>query len=122
MAELAGLAIGGLPVVLWSLEKYHDPVKSYWRYDQALSTLRDNIFLQQEQLSKTLKNIGLYEPSLEDLEEYLRIHYPNKCTEYMSTIGNMAAIIKQLMDKLDIDIHGKVWMQFHSLNAIESLD
>ncbi|KAF7505309.1 hypothetical protein GJ744_001012 [Endocarpon pusillum] len=107
MAELAGLALGGLPIVLWSLEKYHDPVRSCWRYDETLSSLRDNIFIQQEQLFKTMKNIGLHEPSLEDLEEYLRIQHPNKCTEYISIVGHMGDIIKKLMEKLDIDIKGK---------------
>lgn len=108
MAEIAGLALAGLPIVIWCLEKYRDPVRSYSRYNDTLSTIRDNIFVQQQQLSKTLNNIGLHEPSLEDLEDYLRIQHPNRYTEYISIFGHMGATIEKVMGKLDIDIQGKV--------------
>jgi len=94
--------------VIWALEKYHDPVKSYWRYDETLSTLRDNLFVQKEQLAITMKNIGLREPDLQKFDGFITRKFPNQRAEYLSIIGHMDGIVKELMDKLDIDIHGKV--------------
>ena len=112
MTEVAGLVLGGIPLVLRALDKYRDPVKDYLRYDSTLATLRDNIFIQQQQLNITLGNIGLYQPGLEELEDHLQSKYPGKQTEFMSIIGHMDRIIKKLMDNLDIDANGKVRKAF----------
>ena len=114
MAEaVLGLVLGGIPLVLWALGKYHDPVKDYWKYDLTLSTLRDNIFVQQEQLNITLANIGLHRPTPDELEQHLRSTYPHKYKEFMSIIGHMDGVIKKLMNSLDIDVNGKVRKAFY---------
>ena len=105
---IAGLVLGGIPIALWALEKYHDPVKSYWKYDMTLSTLRDNIFVQQQQLHITLRLIGLNQPSINELRECLEEKYPNNYEEYLSIIKHMDEITKGLLDKLEIDMDGKV--------------
>jgi hypothetical protein len=105
---IAGLVLGGILIVIWALEKYHDPVKSFWKYDDTLSTLRDNLFVQKEQLAVTMKNIGLYEPTAQEFEEFVTRKFPNQRAEYISIMKHMDDIVKDLMDKLDIDIHGKV--------------
>jgi hypothetical protein len=76
MAEIAGVVLGGIPIVLLALEKYHDRVKSYWKYEGVLSTLRNNIFVQQQQLRITLSLIGLNQPSVAELQECLKEKYP----------------------------------------------
>jgi hypothetical protein len=105
---IAGLVLGGIPIALWALEKYHDPVKSYWKYDMTLSTLRDNIFVQQQQLRITLRLIGLNQPSINELRECLKEKYPNHYREFLSIIKHMDEITKSLLDKLEIDMDGRV--------------
>ena len=105
---IAGLVLGGIPIALWALEKYHDPVKSYWKYDMTLSTLRDNIFVQQQQLQITLRLIGLNQPSIVELRECLEEKYPDKHKEFLSIIGHMEELTKGLLDKLEIDMDGRV--------------
>ena len=105
---IAGLVLGGIPIALWALEKYHDPVKSYWKYDMTLSTLRDNIFVQQQQLHITLRLIGLNQPTINELRECLEEKYPNHYREFLSIIKHMDEITKDLLDKLEIDIDGRV--------------
>lgn len=108
MAEIPGIVLGGIPVVLWALDRYHEPVKSYLKYDITLSTLRSNIFMQQQQLHLTLGLIGLKEPSVRELRECLEEKYPDQHMEYMSVIENMDRIIKGLLDKLEVDMDRKV--------------
>ena len=105
---IAGLVLGGIPIALWALEKYHDPVKSYWKYDMTLSTLRDNIFVQQQQLHITLRLIGLNQPTINELRECLEEKYPNQYREFLSIIKHMDEITKGLLDKLGIDMDGRV--------------
>jgi hypothetical protein len=108
MAELAGVVLGGIPIVLWALKEYHDPVKSYRKYDMTLSTLRDNIFVQQQQLRSTFGLIGLGQPSVDELRECLEEKYPSQQKEFLSIIRRMDKIINDLLHKLDVDMNGKV--------------
>lgn len=108
MAEIAGLVIGGIPLVLKALEYYHEPVRDYWRYDSTLGTIRSNIFIQQEQLDVTLSKLGLDRLTPSQLEQHLKQQFPGKYSEYMTIFGRMGMIVKNMMDKLDIDIQGKV--------------
>jgi hypothetical protein len=108
MAEITGLVLGGIPLVLWALEQYHEPVKSYYKYDMTLSTLRNNIFVQQQQLHITLGLIGLDKPNITELRECIEEKYPSQRTEFLSIIGHMDKITKGLLDKLEIDMNGKV--------------
>ncbi|OCL12217.1 hypothetical protein AOQ84DRAFT_386279 [Glonium stellatum] len=104
---IAGLVLGGIPIALWALEKYQDPVKSYFKYDMTLSTLRDNIFVQKQQLYVTFDLIGLSQPTIEELRVCLEEKYPNQHREFLSIIGHMEEITKNLLDKLQIDMNGK---------------
>jgi hypothetical protein len=100
MADLiAGLVLGGIPILIWAVEKYHDPVKDYWRYDETLSTLRDNLFVQEKQLSITLENIGLQDPSPEEFEAFISHRFSGQRTEYLSIVAHMDDIVKGLMKK-----------------------
>jgi hypothetical protein len=115
MAEVAGIVLGGIPVALWALQRYHDAAKSYRnfrKYDMTLSTLRDNIFVQQQQLHITIGLIGLDQPSINELQERIQESYPRQQREIISIIGHMDQIIRGLLDKLEIDMDGKVSMIF----------
>jgi len=108
MAELAGVVLGGIPIILWALQQYHDPVKSYRKYDMTLSTLRNNIFVQQQQLRATFSLIGLGQPSIDELRECLEEKYPYQREEFLAIIEHMDKIINDLLYKLEIDMNGKV--------------
>jgi hypothetical protein len=109
--EVTGVVLGGIPIILWALENYRvalNPAKDYWRYDSTLSIIKMNIFAQQEQLKVTLNNIGLQDASLTEVERHLRVRSPEKCDAFMNILGHMDKIVQRLMDKLDIDLQGKV--------------
>lgn len=108
MAEIAGVVLGGIPIALLALERYHDPVKSYWKYDTTLSTLRSNIFVQQQQLLITLGLLGLEQPGFNEIAECLKDKYPSQHKEILSIVARMDKITKNLLDKLEIDTNGKV--------------
>ncbi len=111
--EVAGLVLGGIPLVLYALDNYHrclNPAKDYWKYDSTLKIIRMNVFIQQEQLKVTLRNcVGLEKPSQKELQERLLQLYPRaKCQEFLNIILHMEHIVQKLMDTLEIDSMGKV--------------
>jgi hypothetical protein len=67
-----------------------------------------NVFIQQEQLDTTLRNIGLSKPTAEELHVHLKSSYPNKADEFINILSHMDGLVQKLMDKLDVDTRGKV--------------
>lgn len=67
------------------------------------------MFVQQEQLDMTLRDIGLVKPTRAELEEHLSTRYSKpECAHFLEIIDHMEAAVHKTMDKLDIDIEGKV--------------
>lgn len=111
MAEVAGLVLGGVPLVLYAVDNYQewfDRGRKYVRYGELLQDIKDDIFIQQEQLCLTFELLGLYEPDYKELGERLQALYPGKYTQFMRIIRRMEAAVVQLMSKLEIDAKGKV--------------
>lgn len=110
--EVTGVVLGGIPLVIWALENYRkalDPAKDYWRYDATLQTIETNMFIQKEQLEVTLSNAGLPQgATLEVIEQELRRRTPEKCDKFVQIIKNMEGIVEKILDKLEVDSHGKV--------------
>lgn len=109
--EVAGVVLGGIPLVLYALDNYHrawNPAKDYWQWGSTISTIRMNIFLQKQQLDTTLSNLGLHDPTRIELEERLRQQYPDKFEMFMQIIDAMEENVANLMEMLDIDAKGKV--------------
>ncbi len=110
--EVAGLVLGGIPLILYAFDNYKrclEPGKNYWRYESTLKMIRSHMFVQQEQLDVTLRNIGLVNPTRVELEQHLNgLYSKSKCGEFIAIIDNMEAIVRKTMDKLDIDMEGKV--------------
>ncbi|KAH7149896.1 hypothetical protein B0J13DRAFT_549043 [Dactylonectria estremocensis] len=109
--EVAGVVLGGIPLLLYALDNYKrclEPGKDYWRYASTLCAIRSHVFVQQEQLDVTLRNIGLVKPTRTELEQHLRELYPkSKCSEFLSIVDNMEKTVGHMMEKLDIDADGK---------------
>lgn len=101
--EVTGIVLGGIPLILWALENYRmalNPAKDYWRYDSTLSTIKMNIFVQQEQLNVTLYNIGLQGASLTKIKRHLRMQSREKCDAFLNILGHMDKIVQNFMDSL----------------------
>ncbi|KAK4458665.1 hypothetical protein QBC42DRAFT_276307 [Cladorrhinum samala] len=110
MAELAGLVLGGLPIVLYAIDNYHRCLQAttdYWRYESTLKLIRSHVFVQQQQLQITLRSIGLVDPTPSELEEHLRHRYPDKFATFADIISRMERLLVKLLDKLDVDVQGK---------------
>ncbi|KAL9616955.1 MAG: hypothetical protein Q9160_008225 [Pyrenula sp. 1 TL-2023] len=124
MAEVTGLVLGGIPVVLWALEQYRESVKSYWKYEESIMTLRDQLFVQREQLQATLNRLGLHGPSNDELQRILALIYPDdpeKRSIFLSIIRKMDLIILDLMQKLEINQGGQAREQFDSPDFIQEI-
>lgn len=109
--EVAGVVLGGIPLVLYALDNYHrawNPAKDILQWGSTISTIQMNIFLQKQQLDTTLSNLGLHDPTRIELEERLRQHYPDKFEMFMQIIDAMEDNVANLMEMLDIDAKGKV--------------
>jgi hypothetical protein len=77
MAEIAGLVLGTLPLVIWALEKYAEPFEFYNKYRITIETQRDNLVMQNLQLRATLAEIGLSDESTkEELVQCFQAKYP----------------------------------------------
>lgn len=116
MAEVAGLVLGGIPIVIWALEKYAEPFEVFHHYRISIETFRTHLVLQNHQLRTTLSNIGLgNEPKPEELRECFNTKFPDISRELMFTVQRMDDIAAGLMKSLDVDVDNKVKSQTRSL-------
>jgi hypothetical protein len=110
MAEVAGLVLGGIPIAIWALEKYAEPLEAFHNYRTSIETLHTNLTLQNRQLQITLANIGLGgEPSIEELQECFKTKFPSISNELLFTVQRMDRITAALLKDLKVDGKGKVW-------------
>ncbi|KAL2675693.1 hypothetical protein Neosp_011883 [[Neocosmospora] mangrovei] len=107
MAEAAGLALGGIPIAIWALEKYAEPFDAHQNYWIAIQTLRADLTMQKSQLMITLHNIGLENPSMDELQECLCAKFPSIYQDLVIIIKAMDERASKLLGDLDIDFNGK---------------
>lgn len=112
MAEVAGLVLGGIPIAIWALEKYAEPFETHQNYYVAIQTLRADLTMQKSQLEITLRNIGLENPSVDELQECLGAKFPGIHQDLIVIIKAMDERTSKLLRDLDIDINGKVSIFF----------
>src|SRR6186713_147679 len=97
--EVAGVVLGAVPLILYALEHYEriwDPVKQVWRWEETVQTVKNQIFIQKEQLDTTLKSLGLSNPTMADVEYALQIHHPRQCEHFMRIIRAMDNLINNI--------------------------
>ncbi|RYP69215.1 hypothetical protein DL769_005330 [Monosporascus sp. CRB-8-3] len=107
MAEVAGLVLSGIPIAIWALEKYAEPFEIYWKYHIEISTFRADLALQKRQLQLTLFNVGLDQPSMDELKECFDTKFPDIARDLTVTVQRMDEITRELLKNLNIDIDGK---------------
>ncbi|RYP55837.1 hypothetical protein DL771_012304 [Monosporascus sp. 5C6A] len=107
MAEVAGLVLGGIPIAIWALEKYAEPFEVYRKYHIEISTLRADLALQKRQLQLTLSNVGLDQPSTDELKECFNTKFPDIARDLTVILQRMDEITGELLKNLNIDIDGK---------------
>lgn len=108
MAEIAGLVLGGLPIAIWALEKYVEPLQAFHNYRTSIETFRTNLILQNRQLQTTLCNLGLDEPSREELRKCFDTKFSSISHELIFIVQRMDDVTAGLLKSLDIDVNGKV--------------
>ena len=105
--EVAGVVLGGIPLVIAALENYRTCATffdDYTHHEALLDRKRNYLWLQQEQLEATLRSIG-FETSthedefavhpLEEITAHLREaypHYPSKSEKFVTIIQYMSKV------------------------------
>lgn len=116
--EVAGVVLGAVPLILHALDNYGkvwDPVKQAWRWEETFQTIRNQIFLQKEQLDTTLETLGLADATMAEVEYALQIHHPLQCKQFMRIICEMDGPISDISSCLYPDADGPVrWNELRS--------
>ncbi|KAJ5519016.1 hypothetical protein N7453_001438 [Penicillium expansum] len=109
MAEIASLVLGGLPIAIWALEKYMEPLQAFHNYRTSIETFRTNLILQNRQLQTTLCNLRLdNEPSREELRKFFDTKFSSISHELIFIVQRMDDVTAGLLKSLDINVNGKV--------------
>lgn len=108
MAEIAGLVLGGIPIAIWALDKYAEPLETYHHYRTTISTIRTDLDLQRIQFEATLRSVGLQNPSPVEIQECLEGKFPGTHQVLIDIIKAMDERMSKLLGDLEIDINGKV--------------
>ncbi|KAL7947000.1 hypothetical protein V8C42DRAFT_319385 [Trichoderma barbatum] len=112
MAEVIGIALSVLPIIIWALEKYSEPFDAYSDYHNAISTLQANLQIQRMHLEATFQSIGLRHPTPRELHECLRQKFPQNHSEILFIVQQMDDTMVRLMENLQVDMSRKpLWTQ-----------
>jgi hypothetical protein len=109
--EVAGVVLGAVPIVLYALDNYKralGPATRFWRWKDTIQDIVDNVTLHQEHLNTTLRNMGLQNPTMAQVEAVLQVRRPEKCHYFMSILRSMDSLMNELLDSLEVDLGGQV--------------
>jgi hypothetical protein len=130
--EVAGFILAAIPLVISAIEHYRDgldPLIEYSHYDRTLKGLRTRLRIQHNLFEGTLTRLLIsdlspseaqsilaaidapYQTSLwrnPEIERQLQRRLGKQYETFMDVVCEMDAVMKKLMDKLDIDMQGKV--------------
>jgi hypothetical protein len=109
--EVAGVVLGAVPIVLYALDNYKralGPATRFWRWEDTIQDIIDNVTLHQEHLNTTLRNMGLHNPNMAQIEAVLQVRRPDKCHYFISILRNMEGQMNELLDRLEVDLDGQV--------------
>lgn len=126
--EVAGVVLGALPLVISALEHYADGVntaKRYWRYKTELRSLILSVNTEQtifentleqlltgivriEQMDQLLSNPAGQLWHQADAETRLQERLAGAYDTYVKNVRGMDVALQTMMNKLALDIDGKV--------------
>ncbi|KAL7815595.1 hypothetical protein V8C26DRAFT_402140 [Trichoderma gracile] len=107
MAEAVGIALSVLPIVIWALEKYSEPLDAYSDYHRAIGTLQANLQIQRMHLEATMQGIGLRHPTPRELADCLRQRFPSNHREIAFIVRQMDEMMLGMMEGLQVDMSRK---------------
>ena len=105
--EVAGVALGAIPIAIWALEKYQEPLTAYCDYDMTIRMLKADLEVQKQLLDQTLEGIGLHDTSREEAKERLKVKFPRLHEDLLVIISHMNDLTFKLLKKLKVDISRK---------------
>jgi len=109
--EVAGLVLGAVPLILYALDNYRrawKPAEDFFHWEDVIPEIRRDIFLQKEQLSATLANLDLEDPTMDDVEKALQKQCPDKCEQFMDVLKRMDNLVNEVKRDLGLDEKGQV--------------
>jgi hypothetical protein len=118
LMEVAGVVLNAVPLILYALDNYEkawDPAKDFWKWGETIGTIRNQIFLQKQQLDTTLKILGLQDPTIDEVEAALQISHPDRSEHFMQIIRHMNNLMDEIARDLYPDAQGPVrcrWFLF----------
>ncbi|KAL5370918.1 hypothetical protein DPSP01_014590 [Paraphaeosphaeria sporulosa] len=118
--EVAGVVLGAAPIVLYALDNYKralGPAKRFWRWEDTIQDIIDNVTLHQEHLNTTLRNMGLQNPNMAQIEAVLQVRRPDRCHYFISILRNMDGQMKELLDRLEVDLDGQPKWSNHNADT-----
>ncbi|KAL1895592.1 hypothetical protein Sste5346_005061 [Sporothrix stenoceras] len=108
MAEVAGLVLGGIPLVISAVELIAEPLESYKDYHMNVLIFHSCLKIQKQKLEVTLSNIGLDRPTKDELRECINTKFPTIADEILYIYECIEKEMVKLMRKLGIDPHTKI--------------
>ncbi|KJR87558.1 uncharacterized protein SPSK_01549 [Sporothrix schenckii 1099-18] len=108
MAEIAGLVLGGLPLVISAVEVFAEPLESYRNYKKQVLQFHSLLALQRQKLEATLLDIGLDTPSKDELSRYVQANAPKVADEILYIYQCIEEETNKVMRKFGIDSRTKV--------------
>ncbi|GAW16185.1 hypothetical protein ANO14919_056080 [Xylariales sp. No.14919] len=108
MAEIAGLVLGALPLVIWALDRHSEPFDSLNENRSTIDTFKARIKIQKLELETTLLNVGLNKnASKEEIQECFEAKFPQISRELLIIVRRMDDVAKELMKSLDVNTDDK---------------
>ncbi|KAJ8127031.1 hypothetical protein O1611_g6608 [Lasiodiplodia mahajangana] len=105
MAEIAGLVLGALPLAIWALEKYSEPLETFHRYRTTIQTFRAQLMIENYQLERTLESLGLGKnASRQELQDCFEVKFPQICHELVLIVQQMHDVTTRLTRSLDVSL------------------
>lgn len=113
MAEalgVAGVVLGGIPVLIWVLDQYSIPYEALTKYGESVKTIQAQLKMQDRALQTTLRNIGLNRQTItnEDLRKRLQEKFPEIASEIIHVVERMEQITAELVQRLRVDTDQRV--------------
>jgi len=114
MAEVAGVVLGAIPLVLYALDNYRrtrEKARSFQNWQEIIETFATDIRIQKFAFEDTLARLGIEsteKTTMADVEAVLRISQPHRYLHLMRHIRAMDDTINELASDLYPDAQGPV--------------